>query len=187
MSSNTPGRFKQVQGFTLIELLMVIVILGILSAFVMPAFANFGKSATVAVLQGVAGALKTATAQVHLQQIMAQDMGDEASAGISLYGTWVQTSYGFPDGSAGDTLALLDMDASVKTAPYSGSCTENALCVNSRAASSGYPGLTLPSADGRVVIFYPQGYSRLDQCFAYYWFSHKATIPPVINVINTGC
>ncbi len=187
MSSNTPNRFKRVQGFTLIELLMVIVILGILPAFVMPAFANFGKSATVAVLQGVAGAVKTATAQVHLQQIMAQDMSDETSAGISLYGTWVQTSFGFPNGSAGDTLALLDMDASIKGVPYSGDCTENSLCVNSRTASSGYPDLILPSTNGRIVIFYPQGYSRFDKCFAYYWFSHEVSTPPLIDVIDTGC
>jgi len=187
MSRTTHSQFKRLQGFTLIELLMVIVILGILSAFVMPAFATLGKSATVSVLQGVAGALKTATAQVHLQQIMAQDLGDEPSAGINLYGTWVQTSYGFPDGSAGDTLALLDMDASIKGAPYGGDCSENSLCVNSRTAASGYPGLTLPSTNGRVVIFYPQGYSRFDQCYAYYWFSHQLNTPPVIDVISAGC
>ncbi len=187
MSRQTHPPLTASQGFTLIELLMVIVILGILSAFVMPAFATLGKSATAAVLQGVAGSLKTATAQVHLQQIMAQDMGNEASAGISLYDTWVQTSFGFPDGSAGDMLALLDMDASIKGAPYGGDCTENALCVNSRTASSGYPGLTLPSTNGRIVIFYPQGYSRFDKCFTYYWFSHTSATPPIIDVVTTGC
>ena len=49
-------------GFTLIELIMVIVILGIMSAFALPKFANLTDEARRAQIQGAAGAIKSASA-----------------------------------------------------------------------------------------------------------------------------
>mgnify|MGYP000025747564 CR=1 FL=1 len=57
---------KVQQGFTLIELIMVIVILGILSAFALPKFANFSTDARKSSLQGLLGAIKTTSKIVHL-------------------------------------------------------------------------------------------------------------------------
>jgi MSHA pilin protein MshA len=52
---------KKQQGFTLIELVMVIVILGILAATAIPRFVNLSTQAEQAAVNGVAGALGSAS------------------------------------------------------------------------------------------------------------------------------
>lgn len=46
---------RQQSGFTLIELIMVIVVLGILAAFALPRFANFGDEARYSTINGALG------------------------------------------------------------------------------------------------------------------------------------
>lgn len=53
---------KQQSGFTLIELIMVIVILGILAVVAVPKFIDLKNDAAIAAVQGVAGAVSSASA-----------------------------------------------------------------------------------------------------------------------------
>ncbi len=80
-------------GFTLIELIMVIVILGVLSAFALPRFADLGGSARAATINGVAGSMKAASNIAHAQWLAE---GDAASVEVTLEGTDIAMSFGYP-------------------------------------------------------------------------------------------
>lgn len=63
-------RVTATRAFTLVELIIVIVILGILSAFALPKFINLSRKANYAKVAGLFGAFQTAVNLAHAQWIV---------------------------------------------------------------------------------------------------------------------
>ena len=87
---------KNKGGFTLIELIMIIVILGILAAVAIPKYQDMATEARQAVVEGSAGALKSAAVitfakrkgvKDSLSAILAQTVGITGTEQVSVSGT----------------------------------------------------------------------------------------------------
>lgn len=107
MNMMTPMIPTKQKGFTLIELVMVIVILGILAAFALPRFADFGGDAREASVQALAGAMKSAASIAHSAQL-----ADSATLGtsVSLDGQTITMVNGYPTADAAGIVAAADID-----------------------------------------------------------------------------
>ena len=107
------SKHKQ-KGFTLIELVVVIVILGILSAFALPRFLNLTTDARVAAIEGVAGSIKSASALVRAACLTDPNCAaDETTEGFDLAnfdGGGIDLENGFPAHSENGILRAASID-----------------------------------------------------------------------------
>ena len=84
---------KRQAGFTLIELVVVIVVLGILSAFAIPRFIALDGQARVAAVNGLAGSLRSASALAHGMWLAS----GTSPATIPMEGQTINIANGYPD------------------------------------------------------------------------------------------
>ncbi len=131
---------KHQSGFTLIELITVIVILGVLSAFALPRFANLEGSAEQAVVEGFVGALRSAHTLAFSSMMLGA--GYRTRGDVSLFGiTRCDRNEQFgpnPGGPpwGGHYLALASLRTSIFRDPDETACNGNSIAFTTRSGRS---------------------------------------------------
>jgi MSHA pilin protein MshA len=109
---------RQQSGFTLIELVMVIVILGILAATAIPKYVSLETDARIAVVEAMAGTLKTGALVVHSKAIIeGTNMGlnnrwvDMDNDSINNGANDVRIDMGYPEGTVNGIDRTVDSES----------------------------------------------------------------------------
>lgn len=164
---------KKQAGFTLIELIMVIVILGVLSAFALPRFADLGSDARIASINGLAGAIRSAANIAHAQQLADNDTSNT----VELEGVSIDMVNGYPQAIAGGITTAAQVSAGTAQQLTDGA-------VDYQVSGGG-------AAGGATIT-----YQLRANCSVAYQAANSTTAgnPPVttfttigITVVTTGC
>lgn len=169
-------------GFTLVELIIVILLLGILSATVIPRFLDISNKAMESVILQVEGAIRSFSSIANVQAYLE---GVEDGQ-IQIDGHNVDIRSGYARGHWNRAWRFgLDIGRDIGFTNRNSQCTVNDLCGVGNQSSA--PGL--PFATGGVnglMLIWPEGYRLSDRCYAYY-FNAEDGSDPLIGSLTSGC
>ncbi len=104
--------FLKAKGFTLIELVVVLVIVGIMAAAAVPKFIGLQTDARISVIQGVEGALRSASTLVYSKALI-DGIEKDATGTVSVISGSVAVVYGYPAASATGIDAAIDISSDI--------------------------------------------------------------------------
>ena len=136
-------------GFTLIELIMVIVILGVLSAFALPRFANLGDEAREASISALAGAIKAAANIAHAQQLAD---GASGATGITLEGSAITMVAGYPTANAAGIGAAAQIQSTDYTSSGDGALATSTIVYTISGTTAGSCQVSYTPTNAVVVV-----------------------------------
>ena len=148
---------RQQSGFTLIELVMVIVVLGILSAFAIPRFADLRSEARIAVLEGALASVRSAAAIAHAKALVSPTPISNGST-VDLEGANILIHNEYPDATSDGIIAA----AQVSTDDF-----------------------TVTSVNQNVIRIGVLNVSNCR--FDYRRVTAAGSAPTFINLVTTGC
>lgn len=167
------AKFNQQAGFTLIELIMVIVILGILSAFALPRFADLGGEARTSSINAVAGSLRSAANISHAQQLAS---GATLGTSVSLEGQTVTMVNGYPTADAAGVTVAAQVSAGTQAQYDAGSVD---YVVSGGAAATGGSTITY-ALQTNCSVTYTAATAATDN-------TAPITAAPAVVTTVTGC
>ncbi len=156
--NSSPSQRRQ-SGFTLLELICSIVIIGVLSATALPTVVGLASEARVAVVKNMEGAIRSASALMHMKCIVDQACASTVSEFmLKTEGEVVRLAKGYPSPGSPDGIAL----------------------------ALEFSGFTPMHSQGRTV-FAKDGATDAMACAVVYEGAGADGQAPSINALTSGC
>ena len=163
------------RGFTLVELIMVIVVLGILSAFALPKFTDLSSDAKIANLKGLAGTIKTA-ASITRSQLKFEQLPLTGKYVATLDNETVYINDGYPGADApGGIRKAANINATRSGESGFPSGDYYAVVLGIVAGGNGDGGMRFMFLDNPDT-----------NCSVTYWNAEPGA-PYIVDVVTSGC